>query len=128
MKKFTSVFTGLVLSLLLLLASPAQASHLKGGDTYIICLGNGQYELVFYCYYACEPGSIGYDDVASDFSWTVISSCGSVPSFISAATATAPADVPLYCPGVLTQCDYYDPSLEASTGLPYANAPANAPV
>ena len=125
MKNFTKLFAGLFVMALLLFPTTTQASHLKGGDTYFVCLGNGQYELVFYCYYACEPGSIAYDDVAADFSWSVTSSCGTVSTLITAATASPPTDVPLYCPGVLTQCDYYDPNNPSG---PYAGAPANAPI
>ena len=83
---------------------------------------------MFACYYACTPASIGYDTTAADFSWTITSSCSSVPTTITAVSSTPPRDVPLYCAGVLTQCDYYSQQLEDSIGLPYANAPANAPV
>jgi gliding motility-associated-like protein len=119
MKNFTKLACAAFVLMFTLFARPVQASHLKGGDTYFICLGNGQYELVFSCYYACEPTSIAPDPAAADFSWTVTSSCGTVPTTITAATATTAVDVPFYCPGVLTQCDY---------GYPYSNAPANAPV
>ena len=128
MKNFTRLIFALFISALSLFPDRAEASHLKGGDTYFVSVGNGQYELVFACYYACTPASIGYDTTAADFTWTLTSSCASVPATITAVSSTPPRDVPLYCPGVLTQCDYYSQQLEDSTGLPYANAPANAPV
>jgi hypothetical protein len=120
MKNFTRITCAFFVFAMTLLTHPVQASHLKGGDTYFECVGTGgQYVLVFSCYYACEATSIAPDPDPADFSWTLTSSCGTVPATITAATATTAADVPLYCTGVLTQCDY---------GFPYSNAPPGAPV
>jgi gliding motility-associated-like protein len=119
MKNFTRSICAFFVFAMTLLTHPVQASHLKGGDTYFECVGTGgQYVLVFSCYYACEPTSITPDPDPADFSWTLTSSCGTVPASITAATATTAMDVPLYCAGVRTQCDYN----------PYSSAPPGTPI
>ena len=125
MKNFTKLVCAVFFVVASLFSNSAHASHFKGGDTYFVCLGNGQYQLVFACYYACEPTSISYDTTAAAFSWTITSTCGTVPTFISGQYSTPPVDVPLYCPGVLTQCDYYNPN---NPNGPYAGAPPGAPI
>jgi gliding motility-associated-like protein len=125
MGKFTRLLIALFVLFLSFFPDRASASHLKGGDTYFVCVGNGMYELVFACYYACEATSISYDTLAQDFPWIITSSCGTLPANIYAVSATPPRDVPFYCPGVKTQCDYYNPALGT---YPYSGAPPGAPV
>ena len=116
MKKFTKLVGGFFAIALLLFSNPTMASHFKGGDTYFVCTGNGYYKLVFACYYACESGSsTPYDFTLESF--TLTSSCPSVPTTLTCVSQTPQQDVPLYCPGILTTCDYN----------PYSNAPAGTP-
>lgn len=117
MKNFTKLLGGIFGVALLLFSNPTMASHFKGGDTYFVCLGNGYYKLVFACYYACEPNSSAPYDFTSE-SFTITSSCPTVPVSLTCTSQTPQQDVPLYCPGVQTTCDY---------GYPYSNAPAGAP-
>ncbi len=109
MKNFTKILSVAVLFVGMMLSShQASASHFKGGDIYFRCLGNGQYQLIFTCYYSCEQGSsLPYDPSLIDFSLT--STCGGVPTTLTASTilSTAPDTLPLYCPGVRTSCSYY---------------------
>jgi gliding motility-associated-like protein len=116
MKKFTKLVGGFFAVALLLFSNPTMASHFKGGDTYFVCTGNGYYKLVFACYYACESGSsTPYDFTLESF--TLTSSCPSVPTTLTCVSQTPQQDVPLYCPGILTTCDYN----------PYSNAPTGTP-
>ncbi len=86
----------------------AEATHFKGGDIYFRCLGNGQYQLIFTCYYSCEQGSsTPYDPSLITFSLN--STCSGVPTSLTASStlSSAPDTLPLYCPGVRTTCSYY---------------------
>lgn len=110
MKNFTKLSGLFFLIVFSLLSKPAQATHIKGMDVYFVCLGGGQYELVFSEYFACENTSIRFDSIAADYTWAVSSTCGTIPTSITATTATISQDVPYYCPGVLTTCDYWNGS------------------
>jgi gliding motility-associated-like protein len=117
MKNFTKLICVVCAVIFSLLASPVRASHFKGGDTYFVCQGNGYYKIVFACYYACEPSSSA-PYAPSSMIFHITSSCATVPTTLTCVSATPQQDVPLYCPGVRTSCDY---------GYPYSLAPAGAP-
>lgn len=116
MKNFTKIlsialfFAGVMLS-----SQDAKASHFKGGDIYFQCIGNGQYRLVFTCYYSCEASSSAPYDPSS-FTFTLTNNCGSttIPTSITASDVYSQAindTLPLYCPGIKTTCTYYNGGL-----------------
>jgi gliding motility-associated-like protein len=120
MKKFTKLFSAFAILVISLFSTTVEASHFKGADTYFQCLGNGYYKLSVAYYYACEPNSSQPYAIGTISSFSgVTSTCGVIPTSLTLTSVTQQQDVPFYCPGVLTTCDY---------GYPYSNAPAGTPV
>ena len=111
----------LPLILLSFLLTPffSEASHIRGAQVYFECVGGGYYRVIADYYYNCDPGSGPPNGISGISSLIATSACTSLPTIILLITESQPVDVPIFCPGVMTTCDY---------GYPYSNAPANTPV